>query len=147
MSRHRLWQHASPRRWRRRGSGGGGCRPKFARGECHYPPSIRPGIGGADFPRPMPLFLWMRTSRWLGLRRFVPSKPFPLVKFLPMPSIRLHCLCWPGRFSTTARKHGPLPFRWKIFSFGFGLSCRSEKALDAAVKAIERFTAGLAKIA
>jgi hydrogenase maturation protease len=33
------------------------------------------------------------------------------------------------------------------FNFGFGLSPRSEKALDAAVKLIERFTAGLAKIA
>lgn len=48
---------------------------------------------------------------------------------------------------------GGNPIAWSLavpvedFSFGFGLSPRSEKALDAAVKLIEQFAAGLAKIA
>ncbi len=48
---------------------------------------------------------------------------------------------------------GGNPKAWSLavpvadFSFGFGLSPRSEKGLRAAVKRIQRFVAGLAKIA
>ena len=60
----------------------------------------------------------------------------------------------PGSLLALAREvFNGSPRAWSLavpvedFSFGFGLSPRSKKALDAAVKAIERFTTGLAKIA
>lgn len=75
------------------------------------------------------------------------------IKAAPAGQIFAHAAD-PRSLLTLSREiFGGNPRAWSLaipvedFSFGFGLSPRSEKGLDAAVKLIQRFVTGLASIA